>query len=403
MGTDSSQHSDSERLREALVDSLVQRGAIGSQAVDRAFRAVPRHLFVPEAEISTAYGDQPIFLRWEGERPTSSSSQPTIMAIMAEQLRLEPGMRVLEIGTGSGYNAAILSELLDGDGYLVTVDIDSTLVDDAKRNLSAAGYDAVEVFCWDGSRGFTDAAPYDRIIITADARDVSSHWVDQLSDGGVLVAPLWFKGFSLSVALEKQATELLGLSASPCTFIPLRGAWQRSEGYYPIRGRSDQLPTMSIGLDWPEQIDLDKLYNLLASDEVELRDIGRSLEGQFFSQNLLSGLFLSLTTHPGIFALMPTGQNPPFHTPGYGLIANDLNSAAILNDRFPNQTLVYGNSSAYSELLELLNLWDGLGHPSINDLKIRALYESPMSIPDGSWVIPKQSSYTWLLSWEICS
>ncbi len=310
-------------------------------------------------------------------------------------------MQVLEIGTGSGYNAAILSELLEGDGHIVTVDIDSTLVDDARKNLSAAGCDGVEVVCWDGSRGFTDAAPYDRIIVTADARDVSSHWVDQLTDAGVLVAPLWFKGFSLSVALEKHATGLLGLSVSPCTFIPLRGAWQRSEGYYPIQGRSDQPPSMLIGLDWPEQLDLAKLHDLLASEEAELRDIGRSLEGQFISQNLLSGLFLSLTTHHGVFALMPTGQDAPFHTPGYGLIAADLNSAAILNDRFPNQALVYGNSAAYSELLELLNLWDGLSHPSVHDLKVRALYGSPMSIPDRSWVIPKQSNYTWLLSWDV--
>ena len=398
---DASEHSDSERHRNALVDSLVRKGAISSPAVERAFRAVPRHLFVPEADVPTAYGDQPIFLRWEGDRPTSSSSQPTIMAIMAEQLRLEPGMRVLEIGSGSGYNAAILCELIEGNGHIVTVDIDSTLVDDASKNLSAAGYEAVEVVCWDGSTGFNAAAPYDRIIVTADARDVSSHWVDQLNDGGVLVAPLWFKGFSLSVALKKHATELLGLSASPCTFIPLRGAWRRSDGYYSIQGPSGQNASMSIGLDWPEQIDVAKLHNLLASDEGELRDIGRSLEGQFFSQNLLSGLFLSLTTHPGAFALIPTGQDAPFHSLGYGLISTDLSSAAILNDRFPNQALVYGNSSSHSDLVDLLDLWDGLGRPSIHNLQVRALCQSPKSIPDRSWIIPKQSHYTWLLSWDI--
>ena len=400
MGMDASEHSEPERLRKALVDTLVQKGAIVSTAVERAFRAVPRHLFVPEAEISIAYSDRPIFLRWEGERPTSSSSQPAIMAIMAEQLRLEPGMRVLEIGAGSGYNAAILSELLQGEGHIVTVDIDSTLVDDARENLSSAGYDEVEVVCWDGSRGFSDTAPYERIIVTADARDVSPHWIDQLTDGGVLVAPLWFKGFSLSVALEKHATELVGLSVSPCTFIPLQGAWQRSEGYHPIQGRSSQPPSMSIGLDWPEQVDLAKLHELLSPDKRELRDLGRSLEGQFFSQNLFSGLFMSLTSHLGVFAFIPTDQDAPFDTLGYGLVAPDLSSAAILNDRFPDQALVYGNCSAHWELLELLDQWDGLGHPSIHALKVRALYECPKSIPGRSWIIPKHSEYTWLLTWD---
>ena len=309
-------------------------------------------------------------------------------------------MRVLEIGSGSGYNAAIMSELLEGEGCIVTVDIDSTLVDDARKNLSAAGYDAVEVVCWDGSRGFSDAAPYDRIIVTADARDVSPYWVDQLADRGVLVAPLWFKGFGLSVALEKHATELAGLSASPCTFIPIRGAWQRSEGYHPIQGRSSQSSSMSIGLDWPEQMDLLELYELLSPDRAELRDVGRSLEGQFFSQNLFSGLFMSLTAHPGVFAIIPTGQDAPIHTLGYGLVAPDLSSAAILNDKFPNQALVYGNGSAHSELLELLDQWDGLGHPSIHALKVRALYECPKSIPSRSWIMPKHSKYTWLLSWD---
>ena len=80
---DASERGDSKRLRKELVDSLVQKGAISSPAVERAFRVVPRHLFVREAEVSTVYGDQPIFLRWEEGRPTSSSSQPTIMAIMA--------------------------------------------------------------------------------------------------------------------------------------------------------------------------------------------------------------------------------------------------------------------------------------------------------------------------------
>ena len=99
---------DPEPLKKALVDSLIQTGAIRSPAIERAFRSVPRHLFVPQAPIVAAYADRPIFLRWKGERPTSSSSQPTMMATMMEQLGLEPGMRVLEVGTGSGYNAAIM-------------------------------------------------------------------------------------------------------------------------------------------------------------------------------------------------------------------------------------------------------------------------------------------------------
>jgi protein-L-isoaspartate(D-aspartate) O-methyltransferase len=402
LGAELPRYTDPESLRKALVDTLVRTGAIGNPAIERAFRSVPRHLFVPKAEITDAYTDRPIFLRWEGERPASSSSQPTIMAIMIEQLQLEPGMRVLEVGAGSGYNAAILSELTGVDGHVVSVDIDFSLVVDARRNLTAAGFEAVEVACCDGSIGYSQGAPYDRIIVTADARDVSPCWVGQLAEGGVLVAPLWFKGFSLSVALEKQNTGLRGLSASPCTFIPLRWARERTEGYFPVQGHPDQPLLMSVGLDGPDQIDLAKLGALLRSGDKEFRSIGRSLDGQFFYwQNLYSGLYLSLTTHPGVFALMPMGEDALFQSPAYGVFTADLSSAAILNDRFPEQAMVFGNGQAHSELMELLDQWDALGHPNLHRLKIHALSELPESIPEGSWVIPKHSDYTWVLSWGV--
>ena len=405
MGADAPLHTNPESLRNALVDCLVKMGAIGSPAIERAFRTVPRHLFVPEAEITAAYADQPIFLRWEGKRPASSSSQPTMMAIMLEQLQLQlqlqPGMRVLEVGTGSGYNAAILSNLAVVDDHVVSVDIDCSLVEEARRNLTAAGFEAVEVACCDGSMGYNHRAPYDRIIVTADAREVSPHWVEQLADGGVLVAPLWFKGSSLSVALEKRGIGLRGLSVSPCTFIPLRWAQERSEGYYPVQGHPDQPPLMSIGLDWPDQIDLAKLAALLVSEKAENRDIGRSLDGQFYWQNFYSGLYLSLTTHPGVFTLMPLTEPAPFQSPGYGVFNADLGSAAILNDSFPEQAMVFGNDQAYLELLELLDRWDALGHPNVHRLKIHARSEAPESLPEGSWAISKQSDYTWVLSWDV--
>ena len=401
MAAEPPRDSDPDLLRNALVDTLVESGAIGSPATERAFRSVPRHLFVPEAEIVDTYTDRPIFLRWEGERPTSSSSQPTMMAIMIEQLQLEPGMRVLEVGAGSGYNAAILSELTGVDGHVVSVDIDFSLVADARRNLAAAGFEAVEVACCDGSMGYSQRAPYDRIIVTADARDVSPHWVEQLAEGGVLVAPLWFKGFSLSVALEKQATGLRGLSASPCTFIPLRWAQERTEGYFPAQGHPDQPPLISVGLDWPDQIDLARLGALLSSGEAEFRSIERSLDGQFYWQNLYSGLYLSLTTHTGVFALMPLGGGAPFQSPAYGVLTADLSSAAILNARFPEQAMVFGNGQAHSELLGLLDQWDALRHPTLHRLKIHAISEPPESISEGSWRIPKRSDYTWILSWDV--
>ena len=182
-------------LRLALVENLVAKGAIVTPQVRKAFASVPRHRFVPNVDPETAYADQPVFIRWDAGIPISSSTQPTMMAIMAEQLRLEPGSRVLEIGAGTGYNAAILAHIVGESGHVVTIDIDQDIVDEAAGNLSNAGYGEVEAVCRDGFEGFPPGQPYDRIMVTVGAQDVSPHWVEQLRDGGIMVVPLWFRSW----------------------------------------------------------------------------------------------------------------------------------------------------------------------------------------------------------------
>ena len=222
-------------LRNLLVKELVSQRAISSQTVRRAFEEVPRHLFVPRVDIATAYSNRPISIRWDEEIPISSSSQPRMMAIMMEQLNLEPGSRVLEIGAGTGYNAAILAHVVGETGRVITMDIDQDIVDEAAGNLAKTGCGNVKAICGDGFEGFPGDQPYDRITVTVGAYDISPHWVDQLKEGGVMVVPLWFKGFFLSVALEKREGELRSLSASPCTFIPIRGRIAANRRIFPHR------------------------------------------------------------------------------------------------------------------------------------------------------------------------
>lgn len=396
MASQSRRPDDASKLRNVLVENLIRQGVINTHVVQQAFRAVPRHLFVPGVDIATAYSNKPIFIRLEAGRPVSSSTQPTMMAIMIEQLRLERGMRVLEIGTGTGYNAAILAHIVGEEGRVVTVDIDKDIVAEATKKLANAGYSRVQTACWDGFHGFPLSEPYDRIVVTVGALDVSPHWVHQLNDGGLLVVPIWFRGFNLSVALEKRHDELQGLSASPCTFIPIRGAWKRTEGMYQIGDPPNRLLQM-IALEWDNQLDLRNLHRLFSQD-AELREIGRSLEGQFFSQNLSSGLYMCLTVNPRVF-ILSSSQHNPFQGISHGLIDLDTMSATMLTDTYLQQAIIYGNNATYGQMIELLDLWDGLGHPSIQNLKIRALFSPPNFIPEGSWIIPKKSAYTWVLSW----
>lgn len=385
-------------LRNRLVAELVRQGAIASPSVRQAFEDVPRHLFVPRVDVATAYSDEPIFIRWEEGIPTSSSSQPKMMALMMEQLDLEPGNRVLEIGAGTGYNAAILAHVAGDNGSVITMDIDQDIVDEAAGNLSEAGYGRVKVICGDGFEGFPEGRPYDRISVTVGAYDVSPHWVDQLRDGGVIVVPLWFRGFSLSVALEKRAAELRGLSVTPCLFIPLRGAGQPTEGFFPVGESADEHWQMTIGLDQDDPALCQDLGRLFAQD-ASLHDAGRSLEGQFHTQNLDSGLVMFLTVDPRVFIVYSRSLGSLPGGFGYALIDQDSMNAAVISEANPGQVVVYGNGSAYMELTDLLDRWDRLEHPPITDLRVRALFDTPESIPAGHWNVPKRSAYTWVLSW----
>ena len=398
MPTESGLQDQADKLRNQLVEDLVNQGVIRSQPVRQAFGKVPRHLFVPRVDIVTAYSDQPVFIRWDAGTPISSSSQPRMMAIMIEQLGLEPGLRVLEIGAGTGYNAAILADIVGESGSVITVDIDQDIVDEAAGNLSKTGYDNVKCICGDGFEGFSKDQPYDRIIVTVGAHDISPHWVDQLKDGGIMVVPLWFKGFSLSVALEKRDGEPKGLSASPCLFIPIRGIWGRTERSFPVGDPHNDFLEMTIGLEWDDQRYRRDLNQLFAQG-VTLRENGRSLKGQFHTQNIFSGLYLFLTVNPNVFMLYSSSQNSLFRGFGYGLIDPDSMSAAVLSDRYPEQVVVYGNDVAYGQLMKLLDQWDQLGHPSIQEINIRALFSAPKSIPESHWIIAKRSAYTWVLSW----
>src|SRR5881409_4429624 len=128
-------------LHRALIDALVRRNAIKDSRVEAAFRAIPRHLFLPDVPLAEVYRNEAIPTKTIDGEAVSSSSQPEIMATMLEQLALEPGLRVLEIGAGTGYNAALMAHVVGEKGAVVTMDFDADLVDDARAHLAAAGLD----------------------------------------------------------------------------------------------------------------------------------------------------------------------------------------------------------------------------------------------------------------------
>lgn len=167
-----------------LVENLEREGIIKSEKVKRAFLRVPRYKFVPERYKAYAHVDEPLPI------PAGQTiSAPHMVAIMLELAGLEEGMNVLEVGTGSGWNAALIYELVKRDVY--TIERIPELAEFARRNLERAGYkDKVHVIVGDGTKGFPPKAPYDRIIVTAGAPKVPEPLIEQLKVGGKLLIPV---------------------------------------------------------------------------------------------------------------------------------------------------------------------------------------------------------------------
>lgn len=226
---------DPVALNQAMIDRMKQDGNLHDSRVETAFRAIPRHLFLPEIEIDKAYQNEAIPTKHQDGQAISSSSQPAMMAIMLEQLKLEPGQRILEIGAGTGYNAALMAHIVGERGRVVTVDIDEDIVANARAHLDAAGVRGVEVVCTDGGEGYPPGAPYDRIILTVGAWDIAPAWSRQLKSNGRLVLPLGIiGGIQKSVAFRRAGDHLESLSAHSCGFMRLRGTFAGPEAMYQL-------------------------------------------------------------------------------------------------------------------------------------------------------------------------
>lgn len=211
---------DFDILRSHMVEEQLIRRGIKNERVINAFRKVPRHKFIPHNLLDSAYADTPLPI---GEGQTIS--QPYMVALMTECLGLQGKERVLEIGTGSGYQAAILAELAD---QVYSIERFQTLSANAEVILKELGYTNIHLKVGDGTLGWQDYAPFDGIIITAGAPTVPQTLTEQLAEGGRLEIPLG-SGFSQILNLiKKEAGSIKTEEVCGCVFVPLVGkyGWQ---------------------------------------------------------------------------------------------------------------------------------------------------------------------------------
>ncbi|MGQ4914999.1 MAG: protein-L-isoaspartate O-methyltransferase [Candidatus Asgardarchaeia archaeon] len=217
-----------EERKKQLVKQFRRAGLLKSKSIERAFLRVPRENFVPEQFIDNAYDDTPLPI---GYGQTISAIHMSI--IFCENLDLKPGQKVLEIGTGSGYNAAFLAEIVAPDdsevkGHVYSIERIPKLAEFAKQNLKKSGYsDRVTVIIGDGTLGYPSAAPYDRIVVTASGPRVPPPLLEQLQVGGRLIIPLGANSFwqELYLFIKESEKRIIKKNLGGVAFVPLIGQY----------------------------------------------------------------------------------------------------------------------------------------------------------------------------------
>jgi len=200
-----------------LINFLKNSRFLNDDNVESAFRNIPRHEFVPISELDRAYDNEPLSIMKD-----QTISQPGVVSRMTEWLDVKDGQKILEIGTGSAWQTAILSYLI-GTGTIYSVEIHSELVKFAKENLEKFRLDNAHVILGDGSLGYPQASPYDRIIITAACTEIPLPLLEQLGDNGLIIAPVGGSSQSL-VLLKKTSEGIIEIkNQSNYIFVPLLG------------------------------------------------------------------------------------------------------------------------------------------------------------------------------------
>jgi protein-L-isoaspartate(D-aspartate) O-methyltransferase len=397
-----------------LVETLRRDGHLHSARVAAALLAVPRETFVPNVSLEEVYrpSDAIVIKRLDG-MSVSSASAPEVVALMLEQLDPQPGNRVLEVGAGTGYNAALLAHMVGESGRVVTLDIDLDLVLGARAHLQAAGYPRVEVVQTDGALGYPDAAPYDRIILTVASSDVAPAWRDQLApEGGRIVMPLAIRGLQrcLGFVPDPGPECLRGEALRTCGFVAVRGALANAPA--PTRPRVEaEAACMLDGQEDGEALSPEVVERLLARPmRWTASGISTSLD------ELRQGLQLWLVAHDArIFVLWSGAGMPDLF--GLGERVGAHGTLCLLDSVQPNIALLawadetklggdlcvvtpVGGEALGDELRALTAGWAEAGRPTDDDLRIRAYARTSAPEPSPMEVAIDRRWTRFILAWS---
>lgn len=352
-----------------LVEILRQHGEFIDPYVAAAFWSVPRGLFLPGVPEEIVNSDTSVDITFDKDGEViCSSAMPSTIAYMLRQLEPHNGLNVLEIGTGTGYSAALMRHLVGPNGNVTTLELDPIAAQMAQDNLLRAGISGVNVVNTDGSMGYAPRAAYDRIVATVGLWDVPPVWVHQLKANGLLVVPIWLDGLQVSAAFEPQADgTLLSTRNMPTAFVYLRGA---------LAGPNVRKRIGSTGLtlltDDARQIDSAAMSLLLADDQDQCH-LGYPLDSTQYWYGFLPYMMLRETEND-IFALYYVAEGlSAFGIEGKGFAFFSPGSACFVPYLGLGLTHCFAGADAFLTVEEHLHDWNQAERPGIDCLRLRLI------------------------------
>lgn len=361
-------NTEGSELRKALVENLKRKGDLTDPAIEAALLAVPRHFFLPDEPLERAYADDAVPVKRDSDGMVlASASQPSMIVLMLQQLQLRPGDNVLEIGAGTGYNAAIMQHIIGRDGTVTSVEIDPQVARQAQVNLQHVGMGEVNVVEADGAMGYAVRAQYDRIIATVAVWDIPSAWINQLKPRGILVAPIGGAAqYSAAFRFEADGS-LYSDNNIPCRFIALRGVAAGPTVYQRLSTAGMVLVSDDIG-----QLD-PVATHLLLSDDAEQNYLGLALTPSEYWQGFLPFLELHVPDDYILAGYLVADNQQAYGLEGSGFALVAPGSACFAPFQAHGEIHCFGGADAFMALRGVLSDWEAAGRPGSDRLRMRLL------------------------------
>lgn len=360
--------SDPRPTPESLIQVMRRAGVLNDEAIAAAFAAVPREDFLPGLPADEVYVDRAVITKRDTTGAAiTSASQPTMMAEMLGQLNLSAGMNILEIGAGTGYNAALIQQIVGKNGRVTALELDSDVAELAEENLYRAGVNGVHIVTTDGAAGYAPRAAYDRILSTAAVWDVPPAWMRQLKPRGRIVVPIQVHAAQVSACLIPQPDgSLLSTNNIPCRFVLMRGA----AAVPPLMRQVGSSPLMLWSLD-AASLDTASLSLLLSQDD----DLNH-LSAAPAAADIWAGLmqYTMLNAPPDVRLatyFIPEGQQAYGIEAGSGYAIFSPASACLIPYQGSGEAYCFAGSDAFMTAQTLLDEWISIGKPGADRLRVR--------------------------------